>query len=636
MRRVALLVTLAIVAGVGASGAGATVADEEALAAKFAPALRLVQQQEECGPGEPYQPTDVDVLFDESTVALRGPWNALDLVKIGPSASDLADLYEYHLDFPGNPLKPGCDYERWARRITTGSTPTVYAHVATEAARPGKLALQYWIFYPFNDFNNLHEGDWEMIQLVFDARDAGEALERSPVRIGYSSHEGAEGSDWDDTKLERVDETHPVVYVSEGSHANKYTAALYLGSSAEQGVGCDNTKGPHDEVRPDVRTIPSDTEAARGAFPWIAFEGRWGELQEAFYNGPTGPNLKRQWTEPITWSEEWRERSYAVPTGGVFGTGATDFFCESVAAGSALLTRLLNDPVPMLIATVVILGLLVLLIIRATWTPVAPLRIARRRAWGQVLSSSARMYVHRFPLFIGIGLLAIPVSIVTVLLQVGVVELAGVLGVDTTGESSSVIAYLVFLIGVSLALIGLSLVIAAVTCALVEIDAGRPIRAMSAYRIALRQLRPLIRAIAIFVGTWIALTSTVFLIPVAVWLAVRWSLLVQVSEIEERAALQTVRRSGRLVRGRWLRVASLVGVSAFIGLLVGPFLGALLIILTSAPFALLNIVAGLVYVLALPFVALVTSYVYFDARARYELERTETRGDLPAEYELAT
>jgi hypothetical protein len=246
------------------------------------------------------------------------------------------------------------------------------------------------------------------------------------------------------------------------------------------------------------------------------------------------------------------------------------------------------------------------------------------------------MYVHRFPLFIGIGLLAIPVSIVTVLLQVGVVELAGVLGVDTTGESSSVIAYLVFLIGVSLALIGLSLVIAAVTCALVEIDAGRPIRAMSAYRIALRQLRPLIRAIAIFVGTWIALTSTVFLIPVAVWLAVRWSLLVQVSEIEERAALQTVRRSGRLVRGRWLRVASLVGVSAFIGLLVGPFLGALLIILTSAPFALLNIVAGLVYVLALPFVALVTSYVYFDARARYELERTETRGDLPAEYELAT
>ena len=81
-------------------------------------------------------------------------------------------------------------------------------------------------------------------------------------------------------------------------------------------------------------TIPSDPTAARAAFPWIAFEGRWGELQEAFFNGPTGPNLKRQWTQPIEWSEGWRERSYAVPTGGVFGTSATDFFCSAVERGS--------------------------------------------------------------------------------------------------------------------------------------------------------------------------------------------------------------------------------------------------------------------------------------------------------------
>ena len=47
--------------------------------------------------------------------------------------------------------------------------PAVYAHVATDPGYPGKLALQYWFFYPFNDFNNTHEGDWEMTQLVFDA-----------------------------------------------------------------------------------------------------------------------------------------------------------------------------------------------------------------------------------------------------------------------------------------------------------------------------------------------------------------------------------------------------------------------------------------------------------------------------------
>ena len=60
-------------------------------------------------------------------------------------------------------------------------------------------------------------------------------------------------------------------------------------------------------------------------------------------------------------------------------------------------------------------------------------------------------------------------------------------------------------------------------------------------------------------------------------------------------------------------------------------LGALLIFATSAPLALLNVIAGVVYALSLPFVALVTAYVYFDARARGELEPRDTRDELPAE-----
>src|SRR5205809_2799131 len=93
-------------------------------------------------------------------------------------------------------------------------------------------------------------------------------------------------ADWGDDKLDLVDGTHPVVYPAAGSHANKFTAALYLGSSADAGVGCDNTVGPHRELRPVVKTIPSDPAAAKSTFPWISFEGRWGELQAAFFNGP--------------------------------------------------------------------------------------------------------------------------------------------------------------------------------------------------------------------------------------------------------------------------------------------------------------------------------------------------------------
>ncbi len=634
MRPRALLVVLAAgVALAAAPAAAADLADETALAEKYAPVVRLVEQTEECGPGEPYVPTDVDVLFGDPTVALRGPWNAFDLVKIGPAADDLAGLYEYHLDFPGNALDPGCTYELWARRLTEGSEPAVYAHVVSEPAYPGKVGLQYWFFYPFNDFNNTHEGDWEMIQLVFDADDARAALATEPTSVGYSSHEGAERADWtDDEKLDRVG-THPVVYPAAGSHANKFTDALYLGSSAEAGVGCDDTLGPHRELRPSVKTIPSDAAAAGDAFPWITFEGRWGELQKAFYNGPTGPNLKTQWTTPIEWSEGWRDRSYAVPTAGLLGTNATDLFCSGVAAGSRALTRLVSNPLPVILLISVLLGLLAFIVIRVTWTPTAPLRIARRRSFGQILSASARMYVKRPRLFLGIGLLMLPIGLVIAVLQWLVVSALDVVA-TLTGEMAGVAAFLALVIGTTLTLLALSFVMAATACALVELDEGRPIDATTAFRLAAARLRPLLGATALFVLVWVVLTATAVLIPVAVWLAIRWSLLAPVVELEGGTGRAALRRSARLVRGRWLRVAALVGVGAVVALAIGPLLGVLLIFATAAPLALLNIVAGLVYALALPFVALVASYVYFDARARHELEHQEAPAELPAEYAL--
>lgn len=627
--RLALL-AVAGVAALGAPTALADTADEEALAQKFAPVVRLVEQTEECGPGEPYMPTDVSNLFGDPTVAFRGPWNRTDLVKIGPGPTDLVGAYEYHLDFPGDPLDAGCDYELWARRLTAGSESVVYAHTATER---GKVALQYWFFYPFNDFNNTHEGDWEMIQLVFDAPDASSALALTPEVVGYSSHEGAEKAKWGDEKLTVIDETHPVVYPAAGSHANKFTEALYLGNSAEAGVGCDDTLGPHDELRPRVVTIPSDPAKARTAFPWIGFEGRWGELQKAFFNGPTGPNMKGQWTRPIEWSEDWRSRSYAVPAGGAFGTGATDLFCGGVATGSLGLVLLLRSPALVLSLLLIALGLITFVVVRAQWTPVAPLQIARRRSYGQILSAAGSMYVKRAPLFLGIGLLLIPVVVLITVLQWLI--FAGVDALATfTGVGAGVFAFLALVVGATLALLGLGLVQAATVCALVEIDAGRRVGAIGALRLAAGRAKSLLGAIGIFVLVWAVLSTTTFLVPLAVWFAVRWSLLAPVVELEGLAPVAALRRSARLVRGRWLRTGTLVGLSALIALAAGPLLGTLLIFTTSAPLAFLNLVSGIVYALALPFVALVTGYTYFDARGRVELEPADDRDRLPAEYSL--
>ena len=96
-----------------------------------------------------------------------------------------------------------------------------------------------------------------------------------------------------------------------------------------------------------------------------------------------------------------------------------------------------------------------------------------------------------------------------------------------------------------------------------------------------------------------------------------------------------LRRSRRLVRHGWFKVASLGAAGAALALAAGPLLGAVLILLTNVPLVWLNLVSGVVYALTMPFVALATVYVYFDMRVRDELATDVESAVLPAEIQLA-
>jgi hypothetical protein len=305
-----------------------------------------------------------------------------------------------------------------------------------------------------------------------------------------------------------------------------------------------------------------------------------------------------------------------------------------VTAGSRGLVGLLRNPALTFLVIAALVALAVFAVTRTRWRPATSLRVARRRAWGQILSAAGRMYLARARLFLGLGLLFIPLGAVISLVQALLLGGFGLVGVDTTGQAAGALLLLVVAVGTTLALLGLALVQAATACALVELDAGRPIGPIRAYRFALTRTRPLLGGLGIAVLACLVLVATTVLIPVAIWLAGRWLLLAQVVELENARAVGGLRRSSALVRGRWLRVASLVGAGAVTALVAGPLLGALLIVLTDAPLALLNVVAGIVYALAMPFVALTTSYVYFDARTRDELEPEQAVGPLPAEIAL--
>lgn len=107
---------------------------------------------------------------------------------------------------------------------------TYYGRVVRQQ---GWLALQYWFFYPFNNWRsgffgaNDHEADWEMIYVYLSEPSEGEL---APEWVAYASHDFY-GDDlrrrWDDPELEKVGE-HPVIYCGAGSHASYFAAGEYL------------------------------------------------------------------------------------------------------------------------------------------------------------------------------------------------------------------------------------------------------------------------------------------------------------------------------------------------------------------------------------------------------------------------
>ena len=165
-------------------------ADGRALAERFSPIVMVREQESACDDtGEPYLPVSVDMVLGHPDVLLRenaGGNRADDPVLMtGPEAEDLAAAGpDTYLDFPGNPRSPRCTYERWFKANMDGHEPSVYARVAESDT--GHVVIQYHLFYIFNDFNNTHESDWEMVQLLFDAPTVANALSQEPTQVAYA------------------------------------------------------------------------------------------------------------------------------------------------------------------------------------------------------------------------------------------------------------------------------------------------------------------------------------------------------------------------------------------------------------------------------------------------------------------
>jgi hypothetical protein len=595
---------------------------EQELVEQYAPLVMLKAQEASCdADGEPYAPQSVDIVLDNPDVLLRQVGNGDPILKVAPTAADLYGRSEgFFLDFPGSALSPGCiyeqDFDRYTDTVTGEREPVVYAHIATQDDQPDQLAVQYWFYWYYNDWNNKHESDWEGIQLLFDVGTVEDALETAPVSAGYAQHEGGERADWDSAKLTREGD-RPVVYPSAGSHASYYGSAVYIGRSASEGFGCDTTDGPSHRTDPAVILLPDDVSGSDDPFAWLAFGGRWGERQNGPFNGPTGPQDKERWTHPVDWHDSLRSDSVVVPAGDSQADVIINSFCDIVEAGSGSLIALKTSPLRLFVSLLVVLLVAKWLVGRTVWTVGSAVPMIRRRRAGEIIRTAAGAYRRRARVLITIGLVYIPTSIVVGLLAsaFGFIPIIHHLTdlAAGAGETSLAIAFLAGSIANLLAYVAVNAMVASYYQLLGD---GKDASGAEAVRRAWSHAGDLALGFLRSLMIVLLLSATVIGIPFAIWYLVRVQFMAQAVVTEDLDGRRGLARSAELVTGRWWHTALMVALFNLLVVLSGGVVGLLLLVLVAGiPLWLFSGLITLVYALIVPLAAVALTLLFGDAVA---------------------
>src|SRR5215204_712349 len=580
-----VLCLITLLTGHGGALAKQGVTPEQELADRFAPIVILQRQDFPCdAEGEPYLPAPVDVVFADNEVVLReGPQQ--ESVTSPVENEDLFALPDdFATDFPGKPRTPGCDYETHFKAVMGDRRPVVYASIASQEDQPG-VSLQYWFFYYFNDFNNLHEGDWEMIQLLFDADSVEEALAQEPVKVAFAQHFVGVTADWDAPKLER-EGTRPVVYASSGSHASYFGPGLWLGWGENgSGLGCDVTNGDPVRIDPEVHLIPATISGKDDPFAWVTFNGHWGERETWVYDGPTGPALKRQWTAPASWMENLRADSIRVNAAGVIGPAPSDIFCDAVENGSALFT--LFTPYPLLV-----IGFVAAVLGVALW--------AVRQSW-QALRETWGVYWPNLRVFAAISGILIPATLIVSALQYLLATNSDFVALTGLSEDSPELQSIFGVVSLLTRGLLLLIVTPAVVQAVGDIKDGTPPSVRRSFRQGFGSIPDVVWTLVRSTLILFALTISIIGLPWAANRSVRWMAGAQAAVLGGIRGKTALDNSAAAVRGRWWQAAANGAVLAFIGAAPGVIVGLALLILVHVPVDVANSVGAVVFALAQPF-----------------------------------
>jgi hypothetical protein len=180
------------------------------LAATYTPVLRLAA-------GERYRPLRPEDYLTKTVLRSGSPPHGT-LTQAQPTLFSLpVTSASTYLDIRGaEPNLHAASYPSIEQQLELARPrPTVYFHLAYEPGA-GRVAIEYWILYLYNDFYDQHEADWEGVTVVL--------ANGKPLGATYSQHQGRKWIAW--SALSRT-AGHPIVYVARGSHAEYPRAGRY-------------------------------------------------------------------------------------------------------------------------------------------------------------------------------------------------------------------------------------------------------------------------------------------------------------------------------------------------------------------------------------------------------------------------
>ena len=300
----AVTVLVGVVAATSAPAASSPAPGDAVLLARHLPVLVLHR-------AEPSPPVAVDAFLAGSDALVQAPDGTFRPASAGETPT--------RLDVRGCAAAVGPPGSACYQPLAAGP-PTAYGAVHRRRSR---IVLQYWLFWPVNvwspvvpaaaDAWQVHEGDWEHVALVLDARGR-------PLHAGYAQHCAGVRIPWSSVPRQRGAE-RPVVHVGLGSHASyakpgvqptdpkcwrdpKVVVPIFTALGYRL---VDHAGGGRRITELRLVRLTSTSPA------WTSFAGTWGEDryvrlgQVAFKDGagPIGPTHKRAWREPLAAVAAW-------------------------------------------------------------------------------------------------------------------------------------------------------------------------------------------------------------------------------------------------------------------------------------------------------------------------------------------